>query len=543
MRSYDPYVGGADLRVRETVHCLRASVMLRDFLPSLVLKRELDRGRRHDAENHPSVVARCGVADEAIVAEAIKAAAAAAPEWAAYPLDVRMRLVGDLHDQVRDRHDEFVDVLIAEGHPRLLAEWEVACVLQESCAQTREWVRGELHREYRSQSRRLALIRRPDGVVAFSPPRNAAAANSALAIYALAAGNTLVMKAPRSTPLGVMYFWRDVVAPLLDEIGAPPGTLNIVCGNPSAIIRQWLDSPLIDDIFFMGSTEQGLPLGVEAARRNKKVILELSGNDGVVVWRDADLDRAAEALTECFYGSGQICMVPKHAVVHPAVAEELLDRLRVLAGRIRPGYPEDAGTLLSPVVKSDMYFAYLNDAVAAGAAVLCGGNRIDVDGQRSTTGAFIEPTVLRLDGLARASRVQAVIEETFFPLLPVVVPEPDDDRSLLGRIIDFVNSNRYGLRNSLWAADSAVIEEFTKRVTNCGQVKVNDSHIGCVPYLASHGGTGLSSDSCGELNYVALRTSHLQGISVGTGIDPGRAVFESPLRPMSMPTGPGGVRG
>ncbi|NUT92176.1 MAG: aldehyde dehydrogenase family protein, partial [Saccharothrix sp.] len=242
---------------------------------------------------------------------------------------------------------------------------------------------------------------------------------------------------------------------------------------------------------------------------------------------DADLDLAVEALVECFYGSGQICMVPNQVVVHPAVADELLARLTVAVARLRPGYPEEEGVMLSPVLRAERFFAQVGAALDGGARLVFGGRRLEVDGTPSDTGLFLEPTVLRVDGLASSRDIEVVREETFFPVLPVVVPEStEDDGALLREVIEFVNSNRYGLRNSLWAGDEGVVDEFVRRVSNGGLLKVNDSHIGFVPYLPTHGGTGLTGGAFGEANYLALRTSHLQGVSVARGVRPSAAVLD-----------------
>ena len=530
MRSYGSYVAGADVPADNWVYCVRASAMLDDVLPHLTLKRQLEQGRRHDGADHAGIVARCALADEAVVQRALRAAADAAPVWGAFPLAVRISVMHRLHEEVRRRHDELVSVLVDEGHPRTLAEWEIAGVLHGTSPETVGWCEEQMHREYGDERRRMLLVRKPDGVVALSPPQNAAAVNSLLGVAALAAGNALVIKAPRSTPYGVMYMLRELVAPILDEVGAPPGTLNIVCGNPRKILQQWLASPLVDDLFIFGSSEVGIPLGEEAVRRGKKPILELAGNDGCVVWHDADLDRAAEALTECFFGSGQICMVPNYVIAHPDIADELLERLIRLIAKIRPGYPEDPDVLLSPVLKTDTFFQYLSQAVESGGRVLTGGHRMEIDGRVSETGLFLEPTVVRVDGLAGARDLWAVARETFFPLLPVVVPAAAPDAPLLDEVIAFLNANAYGLRNSVWTGGPETINQFVSRVHNGGLLKINDSHIGFVSYLATHGGGGLTGGPFGESNYPMLRTSHLQGISIGQDVHPRHAALASAWR-------------
>lgn len=142
---------------------------------------------------------------------------------------------------------------------------------------------------------------------------------------------------------------------------------------------------------------------------------------------------------------------------------------------------------------------------------------MQIDGSRDRSGFFIEPTVVRVDGLRGVRGLDIVREETFFPLLPIIVPEPRDDEVLFDAFIEFVNSNRFGLRNSLWARDRSVIDRFVAETVAGGLLKVNDSHIAFAAPLPSHGGTGLTGGAFGEANYPVLRTTHLQGVSIATG--------------------------
>jgi len=185
-------------------------------------------------------------------------------------------------------------------------------------------------------------------------------------------------------------------------------------------------------------------------------------------------------------------------------------------GTIRPGYPEDEGTLLSPVLKADQFYDFLGQAREFGAEILCGGQRVDVEGKPSESGLFFEPTWFG----CRDSVTPASSPASGRRLLPVASAgggEDIADADLADAMIDFLNENRYGLRNSVWTGSPELAQRFATEVTNAGQLKVNDSHIGFRSYLSSHGGTGLTGGPFGELNYVALRTSHLQGISWGNG--------------------------
>ncbi|MDN3297070.1 aldehyde dehydrogenase [Streptomyces ficellus] len=525
--TYRSYVGGKDIDSDKHVYTVTTRSILDDVFESLTLKRRLEQRRTEPQEAGHRVVGRVALADDDTVAAASAAAAQAAVEWARVPHARRMALGAAVRRRIVEGCDAMVDVLIAEGTPRALAEWQVAGLLETFSEETLGWLDELMHREFTHGSRRLVVRRQPDGVVCVNPPQNAPAASALFGITALMAGNAVVVRAPRSAPLGVMYALREFVVPALEEIGAPAGVLNVVCGRPGPMMRHWLETPHTDDILYIGSTENGLAFQEECVRRGKKPILELAGNDCVVIWRDADLDTAAEALTECFYGSGQICMVPNQVLVHPAVADELLDRLRTAVSRLRPGYPDEDGVLLSPVLRSERFFEFVKDALDHGARVVHGARRLEVDGSPSDTGLFLEPTVLRIDGLTRARDVEAVRCETFFPLLPVVVPEAADDDELLGLFLEYVNSNPYGLRNSVWADDERILARFEQEIVNGGLLKINDSHIGFLPYLPTHGGTGLTGGVFGEANYPMLRTSHLQGVSVARGIRPHDAVFGS----------------
>jgi acyl-CoA reductase-like NAD-dependent aldehyde dehydrogenase len=521
-------INGREIGADRYVYTVTARSILQDVFASLTLKRRLEQGEADPAAFAASIVGRCALADLNTAAQALDAAAAAAPVWAAMPLETRMRLGVGIRERLRHGHRDLVEVLVAEGTPRSLVKWQVSGMFEFFSDETLDWCASQMWQEFHHGPRRLIVRRVADGVVCVNPPQNAPAASALFGITSLMAGNAVVVRAPRSAPLGVMYLLREFVLPVLADLGAPPGTLNAFCARPGPVMRAWLDSPRVADIFYTGDVPKGLKMERDCVEKGKKPILELAGNDCVVVWHDADLNLAVQALVECFYGSGQICMVPNQVIAHPAIADELLARLTVAAEEIQPGYPEDEGILLAPVLRGERFFSYVRDALKHGARLVHGGRRLEADGTPSDTGLFLEPTVLRVDGLASCREVKAVRKETFFPLLPVVVPTADEssrDAILLDDVLEFVNSNPYGLRNSVWTSDPAVTDEFLRRTTNGGLLKVNDSHIGFLPYLPSHGGTGVTGGVFGEANYLMLRTSHLQGVSIAEGVRPRDAVF------------------
>ncbi|MEU8566129.1 aldehyde dehydrogenase family protein [Streptomyces cyaneofuscatus] len=529
LRTYYSYVNGERRESGEWVYVVDSNALLDDVFASLRLKRRLEQGRLEDVAPGglpDTVVGRVAKADRATVELAVKAAASAVQEWAAVPLEIRIdRFAELLHQRISDHAEEIAAVLVEEGHPLALARWQVSGMLEIFGPHSTAFYRSQMLQEFGHGGRRLQVRRRPDGVVCLNPPQNAPLSSAMLGATAIMAGNALVVRAPRSGPLGVMYVLQEIVAPVLEELGAPGGVLNAVCGDPAPMLSVWLDSPEVDDIIYFGSSENGIRFEQRCIAAGKKPILELAGNDVVTVWKDADVELAAEALTESFYGSGQLCMIPNQVVVHPDAADGLLDALIQRVRDIRPGRPQDPDVLLTPVLRNEKFFSCLEQALDRGAELAHGGHAMQLDGARDPHGIFLEPTVLVVRGLAHARELDAVRHETFFPLLPVIVAEPADDTTLLDRFVAFVESNEYGLRNSLWARDEQVVEYFTDRITGGGLLKVNDSHIGFLPCLPTHGGTGRTGGVFGEANYPILRTSHIQGVSFSTGSRPREAVF------------------
>ncbi len=526
MRTYRLYIGGRDVEGSGYVHSLPAEMMMTDFFGAVSLKRRLDRGAVPGPDD--PVLARCDTAAREHIEAAVRAASAAAPGWGRRPLEDRLGLISRFHDRLATRIDEFIRLLTGEGHPLRFAAIEAAGIFDATAPAAVDFYREEMASEISTPERRLLLVRKPDGVVGLNPPQNAAAINSTVGVAILAAGNTLVLRAPQSAPAGVHFLFREIVAPVLDELGAPPGTLNIVTAPSAVTLRCWIDSPLVNDIFYFGDSIRGMTLARECMANGTKAVLELAGNDGMVVWRDANPDRAASALCESFIGSGQVCLVPKFAVVHPAIADEVISSLLAQVSEIRPALPDDPAAWLSPVMKSDRYFELLATSVAEGGTVLCGGYRYDLDGTRDEAGMFIAPTILRIAGLKAAREMEVVREETFFPLLPVVIPDTGlGDDELLSSVLELLNANRYGLRNSLWSTDDRVIGRFCAELNTGGLLKINDSHIGTVAPLPAHGGTGLSGGPFGGANFPMLSTTHAQGISIGRDVDPRETVFGS----------------
>lgn len=514
VRHFPLYIGGERIDTDERAYGLSVRTVLDPGgVDTVRLFHLLREGSEEELHAHPHVLCSVALATPELGQAALRAAAAAVPRLREVPLAHRIGCVQDLHQAFLDHSEEMSHILRMEGCPGRLADAQSHVLLDLVRPESLEHARSLLRQEITTPRHTIVLQRQPDGVVCIDPPANTPG-TGLVAALALLAGNALVIRVPRSCASSLSYALHEILIPVLESHGLPPGAVNVLCGDHEVLMEQWLDSPLVNSIYYFGSSERGLALERKCLAQGKKAILELSGHDGMLVWQDAHLDYATAALIEAFYGSGQGCIIPKYVIAHPAIAGELLDRLTASASALRPGDPELSDTVLSPVLRTTAFHRCLAESLAAGATKMCGGTQIDLNGEPDPHGLFVEPTVLRVDGFERAETVAAVRDETFFPMLTVVVPEDGPD--LLDRCIDFLNANRYGLRNSLWTEDRSVIERFTAAVANGGLLKVNDSHVGHVSHLPDFGGTGHSGGTHGELSYPFLRTSRLQAVAIAT---------------------------
>lgn len=444
---------------------------------------------------------------------AIESAHTAYKEFHKFSLSARKKIFLDMYKLLLEKKEEFIRLLVIEGHPRKLAEWEFEGMEKGGRPETIDFFCRQLRKEIgRHDDEVLYWIRKPDGVVCASPPGNAAASNSYLISYAFLSGNTLVIKPPLKDPLSTIFLWKKVVNEALILNNAPAGTLNIISGNSKIIMDEWISNPRVNDIVYFGDSKKGIEIGARIFQAEKKPILELSGNDFLMVWKDADMDKASDSLLDCFLGSTQICMVPKIALIHQDVYDEFSLKFLDKVKSLKVSLPSDPQTLLSPVAKIQEFFAFLNDAVGKGAELIYGGQRLNYLGQEDEKGIFVRPALLRINDPDEALEMQCLKEEIFFPLLPLIKISGEDE-SAFEKMVYFVNAHAYGLRVSLWISSVKYLRKFVKELDNSGFLRINCRHVGFSLYLSSHGGTEKSGGPFGEMNYIWQKTSHLQGVA------------------------------
>lgn len=284
--------------------------------------------------------------------------------------------------------------------------------------------------------------RQPIGVVGCISPWN-------LPLYlftwkiapALAAGNCVVAKPSEITPCTAYR-----LSQLCARAGMPPGVLNIVHGTGAEVGAAIVAHPRITAISFTGGTRTGAEIARVAAPMFKKLSLELGGKNPVLVFADCDLEEALDTtVRSSFTNQGQICLCGSRVLVQRAIYDTFRDRLVERVKRLRVGDPREPASDLGAVVSHDhmeKVLSYVKLAQEEGGTVLCGGQRVHLEGALSK-GWYIAPTVI--EGLPEQCRTDQ--EEIFGPVISIA--PFDDEKDALAR----ANNTPYGLAAVIWTRD------------------------------------------------------------------------------------------
>lgn len=522
MKTFSLLVNGVDLDTGLYEYFPYADKAIAESLETRRIVREFRAGRQLPGwEDY--IYARYCIGKEDTNQQAVHAAHEASHKFRVFSLSRRRKIMNELHRLLLMHRQDLINLMVIEGHPRQLAEWEFLGMEQAYESETISFYRSQLLQNIgNANGESFYLARKPDGVLCVSPPKNAACSNSLLAAFALLGGNTIVVKPPLRAPLSTIFLWRHIVYEAARTHDAPKGTVNIVLGNSKLMMDEWLASPLVDDLLYFGDSHQGLEIGLRAFQAGKKPLLELSGNDMLIVWKDGELEGAVSSLLDGFLGSAQICMLPKKGIIHTDIYDRFETQFVKTAKELKVGLPSDSATCLSPVGRIREFHEVLDDALRKGAALLCGGKQVNHQGQPDEKGVFITPTVVRIDDVTRALTMRCVKEENFFPLIPLIrvdAPgmtdsERSKDEAIFEQMVNLVNHNAYGLRVSVWVRSEPLMYKFAKQIETGGLLRINTRHVGFSPFLSSHGGTGRTGGPYGEMNYVWQKSTHLQGITI-----------------------------
>jgi acyl-CoA reductase-like NAD-dependent aldehyde dehydrogenase len=404
-------------------------------------------------------LANCPRGSERQLNEAVAAAKAAFPTWAAKPIEERKAVVVAIADAIEQHQDELARLLTQEqGKPLPDATAEAAGM----AAFFRYFATLDLPMKVveDSATRRVEAHRRPLGVIGAITPWNFPLLIVAFKLpMALIAGNTVVLKPAPTTPLATLRF-GEIIAGI-----APPGVFNIITDS-NDLGDKLTHHPDVRKISFTGSTATGKKVMAAASETLKRITLELGGNDAAIVLDDADPKKIAPGVFEgAFWNSGQVCLAIKRLYVHEKVYDEVCDELAAIAKSTVVDDGMKQGAKLGPLQNKMQYEkvkGFLEDAEKHG-KVIAGGKPMD------RPGYFIEPTIVR--DIAEGSRL--VDEEQFGPVLPVI------KYSELSDVVARANNTTYGLGASVWGSDNKRAYEVAKSLDS-GTVWVN-KHIDLAP--------------------------------------------------------------
>ena len=375
---------------------------------------------------------------------AIEAADSALPKWRAMTAKQRARLLRDWADLMREHAEDLSLILTVEqGKPIFESRGEI-----EYAASFLEWFGEEAKRVYGDviptpiAGRRVVVLKEPVGVTAGITPWNFPSAMvTRKCAPALAAGNTMVLKPAEQTPLSAL-----AICELAERAGLPPGVFNVVTGDTEdapAIGEEMTSNPTVRMLGFTGSTEVGKLLMRRCADTVKKISLELGGNAPFIVFDDADLDIAVDALQACKWrNAGQTCISANRILVQRGIMDEFAARLVTYADGLKVGSGTADGSQIGPLIDQqglDKVTKHVANAIDGGAKLATGGEPHELGG------LFFEPTVLT----DVTPDMVMSCEETFGPVAGLIPFDTEDEA------IAIANDTPYGLCAYFFTRDMA----------------------------------------------------------------------------------------
>jgi betaine-aldehyde dehydrogenase len=357
--------------------------------------------------------------------------------------------VADLIDASRGRIARLE--VLETGKPIAQAEAEIegAADIWRYAASLARVLHGDSHNTL-GQDMLGVVLKEPVGVVSIITPWNFPFLILSQKLpFALAAGCTCVVKPSELTPSTA-----TIMGELLIEAGLPDGVVNIVHGFGQPVGAVMSEHPDVDMISFTGSTAVGKIIAGVAAKTLKKVSSELGGKNPQVLFADADLDSAVDAIVfGVYFNAGECCNSGSRIIVHEDILSEVVAQVVGLSKQVPFGDPLDRSTKVGAII-SKAHQSKINGcveaAVAAGATIELGGSALQIDG---LPGEFYAPTVI--SGVTPDMAIAS--EEVFGPVLSVLSFKTMDEAIFL------VNGAAYGLSAGVWSESIHTCLEFSRR--------------------------------------------------------------------------------
>ena len=447
----------------------------------------------HNPADTRDIVGRFQQGTAADVAMAIKAADTASRMWRRTPAPKRGEILyafGALMAEHKERlaraMTREMGKVLAEARGDVQEGIDIAYLMAgEGRRMAGETVPSELPDKW------AMSVRQPLGVAGIITPWNFPMAIPCWkTMPALVTGNTVVFKPSSDTP-----HCATLLVELMADAGFPPGVVNLVTGSGADVGDAIVDSPDVAVISFTGSSATGRRIAERAARRLKRVSLELGGKNGIVVLADADLELATDGIIWSAFGTtGQRCTAASRVIVERPVLGKLLERLEARTRKLRLGSGLDPAVDIGPLINAaavEKVGAYIG--IGSREAELVTGGR-PARGDGLANGHFFEPTIF--GGVGAMDRIGQ--EEIFGPVLSII-PVDDYATAMLA-----LNQTRYGLSSSVFTRDINTAFR-AMRDFETGIVYVNAGTTGAEVHLP-FGGWKETGNGHREAGHIALDT-------------------------------------
>jgi len=442
--------------------------------------------------NWDEVVARHTAGTAGDAREAVDAASAALPGWAAMTGPARGSLLNKAADVLDGRFEQVAaEMTREEGKTLPEAKGEVRRSINIFRYFAAEGARlgGVVAPSERERVHMLAM-RKPVGVVGLITPWNFPSAIPAWKMApALICGNTVVIKPASAAPLSA---WRIVEA--CHEAGLPKGVVNFVAGSGSAVGNALIDAPGVKAVSFTGSCSVGHKVHERASKRRIRIQLEMGGKNPTIVLADADFNSAVEnVVNAAFFSTGQKCTATSRAIVEESIYGRFVEAVAERTKRLKVGHGMEPGVEIGPCVdesQMNTVLGYIAQGRAEAGEPVCGGRRLT--GEAYDKGWFVEPTVFA--GVTQEMTIAR--EEIFGPVLAIM--KARDFRQAL----EMANASEFGLSASIQTTNLSRTMEFIYGM-EAGLLTVNLPSAG-VEYQLPFGGTKESSFGPKEQGQAAL---------------------------------------
>jgi succinate-semialdehyde dehydrogenase/glutarate-semialdehyde dehydrogenase len=394
--------------------------------------------------------------------QAVESSYKALQSWKALTAQARADLLLAWHKLTLEHADELAQIMtIEQGKPLAEALGEV-----KYAASFIQWFAEEGKRIYgdviptTNAGQRFLVVKEPVGVVAAITPWNFPIAMiTRKAAPALAAGCTIVIKPANETPYCAL-----ALAKLAEQAGIPKGVINVVTGKSAEIGSVFTSHEKVKKLTFTGSTPVGRLLMEQCAPTIKKLALELGGNAPLIIFEDADLDKAVQgAILAKYRNAGQTCVCANRIYVHKNVYEAFSKKFVTAVKALKVGNGLDEGTQIGPLINDKAVLKaqkLIDDACAKGASIACGGKRHELGY------SFFEPTVLtNVD-----QSMEIVGEEIFGPVAPLISFETDEE------VIAQANDTIFGLAAYIYTENISRIFKVSEQL-EYGMVGMNSTAI------------------------------------------------------------------